>query len=287
MEQSTAQNPLTGMPHGVNPEGQLQPEYWNSLDPLYSDSQLQATPQAQQDSTAHQTPMGIDWDHPVFQQQQPLSQPPPPQQRNHVTPQTEQHHGIYSIPQSWQPNPLHNPARGYGVSAPYSQSQQQSPGPQYQPGQLTFDSRSLAPSESSFPPYSFPQNYFSHQQLPAQTSQHQRQQNPTDFPTPTGQPTLPQYAIPPGYPPDLLHNTIDLTNDFPSESGVSHHTIDPQFLNPGPQVPGQHQAMHSNPLFGAPPRFEGSESRMFNFYQNDISLQPQERANGSMQAFGS
>ncbi|KAJ6116498.1 Zinc finger CCCH-type [Penicillium capsulatum] len=285
MEQSTAQNPLPGMPHGVNPQGQLPPDYWNGLDPIYSDTHLQAAPQARQDSSAHQTPLGISWDHPVFQQQpqQPTRPQSQSQHRSHATP-TDPNHGIYTMPQSWQPNPLHQTTRGYGVSSSFP-SQQQIPVPPYQQGQLSFDSRSINPSEdASFPQYAFPPNYFDPQQLPTQASEQVLHQQSTEFPPPTPHSNLPQYAIPPGYPPDL-HNTIDLTHDFPSEAGMSHQTIDPQFINPGAQMPG-HQGIQENMLFGAPPNFQANDGRVFNYYQNDISIQPQPRAVPALQPAG-
>lgn len=275
MEQSPGRNSTHEMPRAVA-HGSLPPEYWNSLDSMYSDPQLQSQTPAEQDPTSQQAPMGIDWNHPIFQQQQ-----QPNQQRSHLTPQTEPNHGIYSsIPQSWQPNPLQQHARGYPVSSQYQTHQQ---APQFQQGQMSFESRSLNPSESSaFPSYSYQPNYFHPQQLPVQDSfsgrpDQQQHQQSADFAAAGPQSSISRFSVPSGYPQDLLHNnTLDLTSDFPDpQTGVSqHHTIDPQFLNPTPQNI-QTPTLQNNLLYGGPAEFQTSDGRGFNYYENAFSARPQ------------
>jgi hypothetical protein len=287
MEQSSAQNQMPGLPHAGAPQGVPSADYWSSLDALYPDPQLQpqATPSQQQNPSAQQqAPMGITWDHPVFQQQQQRAQ----QQQNPLTPQSDPNHGIYSSipPPSWQSNPLQAPAR-YGGSSQY-QSQQQTP--QFQQGQMAFDPLSINPSESStFPSYSYQPGYFHPQQHPLQDSfpsrpaqpqhqpQHQqqpRQQQP-EYSANAPQSSM-QYSMPPGYPQDLLSNTIDLTNDdFPNtESGVSHQTIDPSFLNEMARSSNASHTLPSNFPFGGAVDYETSDG-LFNYFQNDLSVQPQ------------
>ncbi|KAJ5234027.1 uncharacterized protein N7469_005793 [Penicillium citrinum] len=239
---------------------------------MYSDPQLQAQ---QQDAPSQQPPTGITWDHPIFAQSQPQSQPQPqpqPHQRNHLPPQTDASHGMYSsLPQSWQPNPLQQPSGGYTFSSQLPPQQQV---PQYQQSQISFDSRSLTPSESSaFPSYSYQQSFFNPQQLsvqdpfPERTAQHQQQ---SEFQNIAPRASIPQFPLNPSYQPEIP--TIDLTNDFPSAE-----TINPQFLNPNPQTPGQnqsHQQIPNNYLYGVQAEYPQSDGRMFDYYQNNFSVQP-------------
>lgn len=287
MEQSSAQNQMPGLPHAGAPQGVLPTDYWTSLDALYPDPHLQsqAPPPSQQQNASvqhQQVPIDITWDHTVFQQQQ---QPQRAQQQNPLTPQSDPNHGIYSsIPSSsWQSNPLQNPAR-YGSPSQYQPHQQAM---QYQQGQITFDPGSLDPSESSaFPSYSsYQSGYFHPQQIPMQDSfpphtaqpqhQQQQQQQPTEYPASTPQPSI-QYSMPSGYAQNLLSNTIDLTNDdfVNPESVVSHQTIDPSFLNGITRSSNSSQPLANNYSFAGPVGYERSDG-LFNYFQNDISVQPQ------------
>ncbi|KAJ5692678.1 hypothetical protein N7462_002101 [Penicillium macrosclerotiorum] len=284
MEQSSAQNPMPGLPHVGVPQDALPAEYWNTLDSIYPDSQLQTqVPQPQDPST--QGPIGISWDHPVFQQQQP--QPQQPQhQWNPLAAQPSPNHGIYSsMPPTRQSNPLQPSPRAYGVSPQYQTHQQI---PQYQQqSQMAFDTRPLTPSESSsFPSYSsFPSNYYHPQQLSMQDSYAarnfqppqppQQPQQSAEYAAPTPQSAMPQFTMPPGFPSDILHDTIDLTGDFSSsEPGVSHQTIDPQFLNPV-QSSNQPQSLANSFLHTNPPNFDRPDGRIFNYFENDLAVQPQ------------
>ncbi|KAJ5884824.1 Zinc finger CCCH-type [Penicillium taxi] len=260
MEQSTP-NSMAGLPHSTH--GPQTPEYWGNLDYaqlqqpqqslVQSQTQLQ---QQQQGQSSQQAPQGITWNHPIFQQQQTQQQQ---QQQQGIA--TEQPHIIYSsMNDSWHANPLHQPqpahqpahhvaGRNYAVTPSYPPHQQ------YEQEQMPFDSRVLAPSESSaFPQYPFQQQQYFPQQLAPQSS----------F---TGQLT-PQQAIQlqtarfdssSGFPPGMLSTTIDLTEDFPAPG--SSHTIDPHFINP-------------NPLYGSTEYERQPNGRMFDYFQNNISLQP-------------
>lgn len=294
MEQSSAQHPLSGGPHAAQDQG-LPHGYWNQLDAMYPDPQLQ---HQQQDPSSQQAPTGISWDHPIFAQPQPQpqsqsqsqSQPQQhhqPQQRSPLPPPTELNvnHGIYSsLPPSWQQNPLQQPSGGYGVSSQFQPHQQL---PQYQQGQMSFDSRPLTPSESSsFPSYSYQQTYFHPQQLavqepyPERSAPHQQQ---TEFQPGAPRSSIPQFPLNTSYHADLP--TIDLTNDFPSaEPSVSHHTINPQFLDPATQnasqqqqqqQPQQQPQMSNNFIYGVPGDFPPGDGRLFDYYQNNFSVQPQ------------
>lgn len=290
MEQSSAQNHMPGLPHAGAPQGVPSADYWTPLDALYPDPQLQSQappPSRQQNPSVQQqqVPMGITWDHPVFQQQQQQQQQRAQQQQNPLTPQSDPNHGIYSSipPSSWQSNPLQNPAQ-YGNSSQYQAHQQAM---QYQQGQMTFDPGSLDPSESStFPSYSsYQSGYFHPQQIPMQDSfpprttqpQHQQQQRqqPTEYPASAPQSSI-QYSMPSGYTQDLLSNTIDLTNDdfVNPESGVSHQTIDPSFLNGITGSSNSSQPLANNYSFAEPVDYERPDG-LFNYFQNDISVQPQ------------
>ncbi|KAJ6014747.1 hypothetical protein N7540_009338 [Penicillium herquei] len=237
MEQSSARNRMSGLPQTGAPQGSS-PQFWNNMENMYSSSQSQDQPSQQ--------PLGIGWDHPVLQPQ-PNTQFH--QQRTQMPSSNDSNLEIYSIPSSWQPNPLHTPARGYVPSPPYQTTQ---PLQQYHQGQVRFDSRQLQPSESSaFPSYSFTPNYYHPQPQPSTTQS--------------------QFNIPPGFAAEMMENAIDLTADF-SESG-NHQTIDPQFLNPTQQST-QQATLANNFLYTGQPGFDRTGGAMFDYYQNNISVQP-------------
>ncbi|KAJ5120181.1 Zinc finger CCCH-type [Penicillium atrosanguineum] len=257
MEQSSAQNPLQGLPHGTSHES-IPPEYWNTLDPIY-DPQLQLQqPQGQ----SSQAPMGMSWEHHMFQNPQ-QSQPQQQRQQSHLS-STESNHAMY-IPEAWQANPLQAPARGYPVSSQY-QSHPQAPvshsqhTPQYQQGQMTFDSRALNATETStFPSLNY-QQYYPQDSFTGRPPLQQSQS------------TISQFPLSSGYPPASY--SIDLTDDFPSlQPRVPQH-IDPGavFPNPDPQNPRQPSHIQPNSLYGAS-EFQHAEREAFNFYQNGLSLQ--------------
>lgn len=279
MEQSSGHNPVQGMPRAAV-QGSMPAEYWNSLDAMYSD-QHQTQVSQQQDPAPQQTPMGIDWNHPIFQQQQQPQQPQqPPQQRSQLPHQTAPNHGIYSsIPQSWQANPLQQPERGYPVPSQYHGQHQ---APPFQQGQVPYESRSLTPSESSaFPGYSFQPNYFQqpHPQAQDPFSGHSNQQNQqaATFAPAGPQSAMSQFSLRPEYSQELLPgNTIDLTNDIPEpQNGASHYqTINPQFLNPTRQSV-QPSTIQPNLLYGVPPELQTGDGRNFNYFENSFSSRPQ------------
>ncbi|CAG7963791.1 unnamed protein product [Penicillium olsonii] len=258
MEQS-AQTPMQGL-SGSN-HGSIPPEFWNTLDPSYPDpdQQLQQ-PTLQHELGSNQPPLGIDWDHPVFQQQQ-----------RELAPRPDPSHGIYSsLHQPWQQSTLQQPSqRGYGAS------QYQIPSSQFQQGQINFDSRPLNASESSaFPQYSYPTNYFPQQQnLPDSFPEQHTQQRLQPGPQQHSRPSMTSYPLPQGYSSGMLQNTIDLTNDYPdSDPNV---TINPQFLN-SPQSFGQQQPLQSNFIQGIPQDFQRPGGQpLFDYYQNGIQVQPQ------------
>ncbi|KAJ5211327.1 Zinc finger CCCH-type [Penicillium cf. griseofulvum] len=283
MEQS-AQNPMQGLPHG---NSSLPSDYWSTLDPAYPDPEQQLQqpsqpqhphqPQQQHDSASQQSPLGIGWDHPVFQQQQ-----------RELAPRPEPNHGIYSsVHQPWQQtNPLQQPPqRGYGASPQYQMHPQN---PHFQQGQMSFDSRPLSASESSaFPSFPYQQNYFHpqhpHISVPDTFSEAPTQQRIQPRPQQQPQPSISPYPLPQGYSSEMLQNTIDLTNDYPdSDPNV---TINPQFLNSTPQAFNQQQSsLASNFLQGIPADFQrqGSEqARLFNYYQHDLSVQSQMTPTGN------
>ncbi|KAJ5930126.1 Zinc finger CCCH-type [Penicillium verhagenii] len=277
MEQSSAQNRMPGLPH-TRPS-QVPSQFWNPMDSMYSDAQIQPSqsqPQQPQDPSSQQ-PLGIGWDHPILQQQQQPQQIQ--QQQTQMTPPADPNLEMYSIPQSWQSNPLHQPGRAYPPPAPQYQTSQ--PLHHFPQNQMQYDARSLQPSESSaFPSFTFQQNFYQQQQqLPVQNSfqarPSQQHSQSAEFQTPTPQPVMSQFAAPSGYPPSELHNTIDLTEDFSSEPG-HHQTIDPQFLNPTTQS-AQRQPLQNNFMYGNPAEFDRAGGQMFDYYQNDISVQPQFR----------
>ncbi|KAJ5818090.1 hypothetical protein N7474_003681 [Penicillium riverlandense] len=250
------------MPNAAVPQGSLPSEYWPAgLDPIFADQ----PPQSQKLPQSQQEPLAMSWDGPIFQQQR-------------VSQLSDQNHDIYSsIPQSWQPNPLQQNPESRGYAAQYHPASQD---PQYQQGSMSYDSRPLTPSESSaFPSYSFQQTYLpqhlsAHDSFPQQAA---RQQPPPQRPT-GYRPIQPSY---PGFQHGLLNNTIDLTaNDYadPEQRIPQHNTINPQFLNSGPQAPTQQYHAPNNFLYVNPAEFERADSGKinFNYFQNEFSLQPQQ-----------
>ncbi|KAJ6157644.1 hypothetical protein N7470_005236 [Penicillium chermesinum] len=234
---------MPGLPHGAS-QDPLPQEYWNNLDAMYP-NQLHAAPQQQ--NHAREQPMGISWDHPIFQQQRP-QHTPPPSQRNHLQPQTDPNHGIYSIPQSWQSNPLQPPNRAF-VQSPYQPQQVQQPQqvPHIQHEQIQFDSRAMNQETSSFPQYSFHPQFFPNHQLPPHGSFQERP--------------------PPQHLPSEFH------------APQSNNTIDPQFLNPVLQAPSQQpQQLRDGYMFttptGTPTGIQQLGGQGFDYYQNDLTLQP-------------
>ncbi|KAJ5135082.1 uncharacterized protein N7515_004360 [Penicillium bovifimosum] len=280
MEQS-AQNSMQGLPHGNT---QLPADYWNTLDAAYPGPEQHLSTQPrhqapqQHDSASEPSPLGIGWDHPIFQQQQ-----------RDVAQRPDSNHGIYSsIHQPWpQSNPLQQPPqRPYGNSSQYHTHPQ---APRFQQGQMTFDSQPLSASESStFPAFPYQPNYFhpSHPQMPVPetfTESHTQQRLQPRAPQQQPQPLAPTYSLPQGYSAEMLQNTIDLTQDYPdSDRNV---TINPQFLDSPSQAFNQQQpSMANGYLQGISADFQrpGSEqARLFNYYQNDLSVQPQMTPTGN------
>ncbi|KAJ5329938.1 Zinc finger CCCH-type [Penicillium brevicompactum] len=241
MEQS-AQNPMQGLPG--NNHSSMPPEFWNTLEASYPDpdQQLQQPP-LQHELGSNQPSLGIDWDHPVFQQQ-----------ARELAPRPDPSHGVYSsLHQPWQ----------------QTNSLQQAP----QRGQINFDSRPLNASESSaFPQYPYSTNYFQQQpslsdSFPEQHTQQRLQPRPQQ----QSRSSIPSYPLPQGYSSEMLQNTIDLTNDFPdSDPNV---TINPQFLN-SPQAYSQQQPLQNNFIQGIQQDFQRPGSQqIFDYYQNGIQVQ--------------
>ncbi|KAJ5561323.1 Zinc finger CCCH-type [Penicillium sp. DV-2018c] len=273
MEQS-AQNPM---------QGSLPSDYWHTLDAAYPDPEqhLSTQPQhqapQQHDSAPQPSPLGIGWDHPVFQQQQ-----------REIAPRPDSNHGIYSSLHQWpQSNPLQQPPqRAYGTPPQYQTPPQ---APQFQQGQMAFDSRPLGASESSaFPTYSYQQNYFhpSHPQMSVPetfTEAHTQQRLQPRAPQQQPQPLAPTYSLPQGYSAEMMQNTIDLTQDYPASD--PNVTINPQFLDSPSQAFSQQQSsLTNNYLQGISADFQRSgneQSRLFNYYQNNLSVQPQMAPTGN------
>lgn len=209
MDHSSSQHLMSGLHRPSIPANSLPPEYWN-LDPLYPGPDPQQQPQQLQQSTTSQQPEGIDWDHPVFNQQ---SQPQPQSQRNQIPPQ-EHSHGIYSssTPQSWQTNSLRHPSlmpstqQGLGMSQQYPQVHQ------FPQSQLAFDSRSPLPSDSApFPSLPLSQDFFppQHYNLPETFPQPSSQQTvapqharTAPYQSNTHQTSMNQYSFPTGFSED-------------------------------------------------------------------------------------
>lgn len=164
MDHRASQVPMPGSHRPSVPANSLPPEYWNTLDALYTgpdpqQQQQQQPIQRQQQLDNAQQPLGIDWNHPIFQQQH--------QPQNQLPRQQESNHGIYSspTPQSWQQNPLQQPLMSstpqpLGVPSNYGQVHQ------FPQSQLAFDSQPQIPSDGGvFDPLAFSQDFFSTQQL--------------------------------------------------------------------------------------------------------------------------
>ncbi|KAJ6058141.1 uncharacterized protein N7446_007724 [Penicillium canescens] len=226
---------LQGLPQG-NDQDTLPADYWDTLDAIYPTPDQQLQQHTQaQHDSASQTALGIGWDHPVFQDQRELA------------PQPEQNHGIYSsMHQSWQAEaPLQQSQRSYGAHPQFEQPQ----ATQY-PGQMHFDSRPLNASESSAFPHV----------------------SGGTFPTAIAATTI---HINPRIPPEMMSNTIDLTNEY-SESDPNV-TINPQFLNPA-QASSQQPTLANGLVYGLPSHFQrqpNEQDRQFNYYQHGLAIQPQ------------
>ncbi|OJJ44419.1 hypothetical protein ASPZODRAFT_18609 [Penicilliopsis zonata CBS 506.65] len=270
---------MSNLPRASVTQASLPPEYWNGIDSLYQQPNHHPQPESQQP----QQPLGIDWDHPIFQQQQ--QQPPPPQQPHpppdNISPPQDVNHGIYSRdPQVWQQTPLHQPlmspaSQGYTVSPQYQV-------PHYPQGQVTLD-----PSESSpFPPYSFPQSFYSHQNLPVQDafshsvsrqSISAQPSQPTSFQPATHRSSIPQFYLPTGYSDGLSQTTVNFPNGYnesiPNVAG--QQTIDPQFLNPI-QVQTNQQPLTTDFRFITPADFEraGDGKTYQQYYRTAQHLDP-------------
>ncbi|KAJ5115755.1 hypothetical protein N7456_000103 [Penicillium angulare] len=284
MEQSSAQNRMSGLSHTGASQGSSS-QFWSpAMDAIFSDQQLQPS-QPQQ----HQDPqLGLTWDFSAPQQrQQPHSQPQQhqqrhlqqphlqPQQRSQIPPSNEPNLDHFSIPQQWQDNPLRQPGRGF---VPPPQYQNTQPLHQYPHGQIQFDSRSLQePESSTFPSsYSFPNNFYQQpQSLPSGQNSFQNrnpQQHLQQSEFQAAPPPQTQFTLPPGYPPDMLSSTIDLSTDFPPHQQLHSH-IDPNYLN-STSHSSQQQPVPDNMLFTNPSGF-GRSNHIFDFFENDISLRAQ------------
>ncbi|OJJ36458.1 hypothetical protein ASPWEDRAFT_407118 [Aspergillus wentii DTO 134E9] len=282
-QSSSSQNPMSGLHRPSVTPNPPAPDYWNNIDSLYSgvDPQLQRQPHQQQQPRQQQpTPLGINWDHPVFHQE--------PQPRN-IPSQQEHSHGIFSsTPQSWQPNPLHHQQlispspQGFGLQPQYHNQVQQFP-----QGQLSFDSRSLAPSDNSpFQPFPIQQNFYppQHLSVPDTFRQSSSPQNvhaqpaqPTSFRATGHQPPLNQFTLPTAYPGETSHNPINLADSYhepaPSVPVPDHQTINPQFLNAHQQAATQQPSLHNNFSYLIPADFEQpNNQKPYNFYREDLQI---------------
>ncbi|KAL5333347.1 hypothetical protein BJX70DRAFT_403688 [Aspergillus crustosus] len=249
----------------VNPAS-LPPEYWSSLDAYatpdsshhHSHPQQQSTPQQQ----TQQQPVGISWDHPALHSQ---------------SSHREQPHGLYpSQTQSWQQNPLHHqplapaPPQNLGLSSQYRQAPSQ-----YTQSQMNYDSRSVpTPDNSHYQSYPFSPGFYTHQhisipdaysqshspqlaQQQAQSSYQQLHQN-----------SVPQYTIPPGFPDDPSHASLNFANDFTQPSqGISEQTINPQFINPRQSV-SQTNSLNNQFVYVNP----AEDPKMFSYFPDNVHL---------------
>lgn len=205
MDHRASQVPMPGSHRSSIPTNSLPPEYWSTLDALYTgpDPQLQQQQQQQQQPTSAQQPLGIDWNHPVFQQQH--------QPQNQLPRQQESNHGIYSspTPQSWQQNSLQQPLmsstpQSLGIPSNYGQVHH------FPQSQLAFDSQSsIPPDGEAFDPLAFSQEFFSTQQLATPSTYSQQPSHHAAHTTPvpgvpyqsrTQQAPMTQYSIPTGFP---------------------------------------------------------------------------------------
>ncbi|RDW67357.1 uncharacterized protein DSM5745_09223 [Aspergillus mulundensis] len=263
----------------VNPAS-LPPEYWSSLDPYVNPDSSQQQQHhhshpPQQQSTPQQTqhqPLGIGWDHPVLHSQ---------------TSHRDSTHGLYqsATPQGWQQNSLHHQTlapptpQDLGISAQYRQV------PQYAQGQVTFDSRAVpAPENPHYQSYSFTPNFYTpqHISLPdpfPQTHSPQPAQQPSRpasyQPQQLHQNSLPQYAIPPGFPDDSTHTSLSFSNDFAQPPPrVPEQTINPQFIN-SPQPASQDPPLNNtqNQFVYVNPAEDPNTNRMFSYFPDNVQLQ--------------
>lgn len=290
MDHRAPQVPMPGSHRPSVPANSLPPEYWSTLDALYSGPDPQQQPQQhqqqqpiprQQQPESAQQPLGIDWSHPVFQQQHPPQQTQLPRQQ-------EPNHGIYSspTPQSWQQNPLQqNPLQQNPLQQPLMSSTPQPLGipsnglpsnygqvHQFPQTQLGFDPEAEIPLDTGdFDPVAFSQDFFASQQLAtpdtfAQQPQHHAANTPpvpaVPYQSRSQQAPIPQYSIPTAFPegtsvcwnPAFLrvHSSDGLTktkHNFTNGNPgpiPNHHTINPQFLNPPQQASNQQQASLDN-----------------------------------------
>ena len=273
MDHTSSQMPMPGSHRSSIPTNSLPPEYWSTLDALYTgpdpqhhqqqrqqqqqqqQHQHQQPIQRQQQSTSSQQPLGIGWDHPVFQQQQ----------QNQIHRQQDSNHGIYSstAPQPWQSNSLQQPLmsstpQGLGIPN-YSQLHH------FPQSQLAYDSRSPIPTDSvPFDPLSFSQDFFHSQRVntpdtfPQQSSQHAAHTPSVPgapYQSRTQQAPINQYTIPTGFPEDT---PVNFSNGYP-ESATSHQTINPQFLNTPQQTANQqHTPLNNDFLYMNPSEFDPS-----------------------------
>ncbi|KAF9891913.1 hypothetical protein FE257_002876 [Aspergillus nanangensis] len=297
MEQSPPQDLMRGLPRAapVNPAS-LPPDYWNTLDSLYSnDPPPQQQPpelQSHHPQQSQSQPLGIGWDHPVFNQRQSQQQSrnslpqQQQQQQHHQSPPQDQSHGLYSSshpPPSWRGTPLQNQhvmsqtPQGYNISSQYRPLQ---PYPQ---GQVTMDSRSIAtPDSAAFPQaFAYPREYYpQHLSVPdtfprTSSSQTARQQSTMSNPyqNDTSSASINPYSLPAGFPEDSLYAQAQFTNDFaePTPNISSHQTINPQFLNPQ-QSAAQHQSLN-NFVYMNPTEFSRqSDPKAFDYYRNDLQI---------------
>ncbi|KAL4915840.1 hypothetical protein BDW62DRAFT_203293 [Aspergillus aurantiobrunneus] len=253
----------------VNPAS-LPPEYWSSLDPYVNPdashhhshpSQHQSTPQ----QTQQPQPLGIGWDHPVLHSQ---------------STHRDQAHGLYPspTPPSWQQNPLHHhqqmpPSTPQDIGIPTQYRQV----PQYAQGQVAFDSRPVpAPEDPHYQSYPFSPSYYAPQHLPvpdAFSQSHspqpaQQQSQPASY-QPLHQNSVPQFAIPPGFPDDPTHPSINFTNEFTqTPHSLSEQTINPQFINPPPPV-NQNSSLNNQFVYVNP----AEDPKMFSYFPENVHLQ--------------
>lgn len=284
MEQQPAQNNMPAVPHPSVTSASLNPEYWSSIDPLYP-----SEPEQQQ-------PLGITWDHPVFHQQQ-QQQQQQQQHQNHVQHSQEHNQGIFSqAPQSWHhPNPqlqqhsISPAPQSYAIPPQYQlHPQHHYP---HQGGHVTYDSRSLTPSNNpSYQSFPFSQNYYHHPQhlsvpdafsQPAPRSIQQQPTRPAPISSSSLQTPITQYAVHADYPETISvhrgvsvplyripanndqHTPIHFSNGYhESTPNVTYQqTINPQFLTAPQHTSSQpHVAPQNDFLIVNPADFERSES---------------------------
>lgn len=205
MDPTSSQTPMSGM-HHASVANSLPPEYWNTFDSFCpGPAPQQQQPQRPQQPTPPRQPLGISWDHPVFQQQRQQSQ------RSQIPRHQEHNHGIYSspAPQSWQSNHLNqsllsSTPQDLGIPQ-YSQVNQ------FPQSQLPFDPQPSIPSDTApFEPLSFSQDFFSPSQqlsmsetFPQPSSQQTAPPQPTSaaaYQSSTCQTPMTPYTMPAGFP---------------------------------------------------------------------------------------